>query len=209
MKQQGHRDHAEQLRHHTRADGGAVSKGTKKAIVKAVHEHESAEHAGHKKTKIKLKDGGHVEGMKDHKRLDRASGGRANKSKGKGGNHVNIVVAPGGHGGGGAPGGLPPPAGAGAPPPRPPMPPPPGGPPMGAPPGGPPGMPPPRPPMGPPVGAGVPGMMPRARGGRVHLSGGAGGGEGRLEKTKAAEHESLGENKPMTEDFDGKKLKKS
>lgn len=100
--------------------------------------------------------------------VQRAHGGRAGKKKGHG-THVSVIVAPQG---GGAPGGapmpmarppMPMPASAGA------MPPgiPPGAPPPGA------GAMPPRPPMAPggPMaapGSVPPGLVPRAKGGRVH-----------------------------------------
>src|SRR6185312_11045455 len=109
--------------------------------------------------------GGKVDGSAPKTRLDRrARGGKVN---GKG-TKINIIIAPQG---GGAP--------AGAPQMLPP------GPPPGA-------MPPPmaRPPIAPPGPPGIPPQpMPgpmRKDGGRVpHLTGGAGGGEGRMEKAKA------------------------
>lgn len=205
MKAQGKRDHSAQVHHHAHADGGSVKNETKKAIEKAVHEHEGHDHKGHAKTKIKLKHGGEVEGHAAKRRLDRASGGRTEKkggSKGKkgSGNHVNIVVAGGGHPpGGGAPGAAPAalsplPPGAGPMPPKPPMPPPPAGPPMG----------------GPPVGAGVPPGMPpmRAAGGRANRARGgaamtasAKSGVGRMERIKAyGKHPPAGENHGETEE---------
>ncbi len=173
----------------------------RKMIATAIGEHEAHDHPGRPKTKLKLKDGGRAEGDEAKPRLDRgprrklATGGRA---KGKS-THVNVIVAPGaGHpampmGGMGMP---PAPAAAAPAPmaPRAPMPRPPMSAPMAPPPGGP---------------MGGPGMMPRARGGRtVHLDAGSGGGEGRLEKAKAARKAPAGENSPETEDVEGMRLKK-
>ena len=106
--------------------------------------------------------GGKVTGEAPMHRLDRrARGGKVN---GKG-TRINIIVAPGG--GGSAPGPMAPPPGAGAPPPPTMIRPPPAMPGPGAPP------------------APMPGPM-RKDGGRVpHLTGGAGGGEARMEKIKA------------------------
>jgi hypothetical protein len=170
----------------------------------AVSQHETHDHPGKQKTKIKFSSGGSVDGMDSGGRADRAPRGRG-KVKGKGGKTVVNVLNMQHPGAGG---GLPP----GAPPPRPPMPPP------GAMAGGPP------PPMGgPPPGLPPGGPMKRGgrasedgidtwrnpikganadqakrggkthkskrphaefkRGGKIpHLTGGSGGGRGRLEK---------------------------
>lgn len=112
--------------------------------------------------------GERIEGEAAKPRADRkryARGGRTKNGK----TEVNIVIAEKPN----APAAMPAPAAAAAPPP-PPMPPRPPIPPM--PPQGGAGMPP---------GAIPPGMMPRKRGGRA-MSGGAGGGLGRLQK--AAEY---------------------
>lgn len=163
LRRKGKQDHESKLRHHM-GDGGGLTK-VKSLIKEAVDEHDDQLHGG-KKTRLKLKRGGHVEGEEKRHRLDRAAGGRT-KSKGGHKTIVNVVMPQGGHDA--APGG---PGGPGAPspmmPPHPPMAPPPGagGPPPGmAGAGGPPPGMPPRPPMGPPVGAGVP--MPHKKGGRV------------------------------------------
>lgn len=176
-------------------------------IAKAVHEHEHAMHKGEKETKIKLKEGGCVEGGMAKGHLARRA--RGGSTPGKKGTHVNVIVAP--QGGGMHPPGPGMPPGQPMTPPRPPMAPPPG---AGQP------MMPPRP-AGPPPGAGMPppgaGMRPpgmmkrgggvqttlekgepsesllqakrggraekRAKGGHVpHMEAGAGGAEGRIEK---------------------------
>lgn len=65
FRKRSERDHADQLRHH--AAGGKVEK---KMIISALRQHEDAEHGG-KHEKIKLKDGGSVEGRKSKARMDR------------------------------------------------------------------------------------------------------------------------------------------
>ena len=105
--------------------------------------------------------------------VGRASGGRTGKGK----TTVNVIIQGQDKQPMPVPVPMRPPMGLGAPPPGAGMPP--SGPP-GMPPGG--AMPPPRPPMPPP--GGMPGGMPmRKRGGSVPMKAGAGGGEGRLEKT--------------------------
>lgn len=162
----------------------------KSMISSAIRQHENAEHGG-KHTKLKFKAGGAVdgEGAKSHL-AKRARGGSTPKKH----TTVNVVVAP--------QGGMHPPMGMAPPmmPPHPPMAPPPGAQPMM----------PPRPPMAPPGAGGMPppgmkppGMMKRggvvqstsdegvpsesllqaASGGKVpHMSAGAMGGEGRIQK---------------------------
>jgi len=116
----------------------------------------------------KRKHGGHVEGKKAEERMDRrAHGGR---TKGKPGVSVNVIVPPNHAAGPGL-----------------------GAPPMAV--GAPPTMPPPRPPMPMPPGQGPgmppPGMKPPGmkRGGGIKMTAGASTGEGRLEKSRAAEVE--------------------
>jgi hypothetical protein len=161
-RKQADKDHAEKMRHHA---GKVSDRAQDEAMIKkAIDQHDDQLHGG-KKTRLKFKGGGHVEGTEKKARLDRASGGRTK------GNHKTVVnvVMPQSHDSAGAPPMMPP---------HPPMMPPPGPPGGGAPPpGGPGGAPPPmppHPPMGPPVGAGVP--MPHARGGRAkRASGGRAG----------------------------------
>ena len=141
-------DLIERTGHHLerRATGGRTHSDAKEdeaMIAKAIHEHESADHPGKKKTKLKFAAGGHVEGESArHHMGKRARGGQTGK---KGGHVTNVIVAPQG---GGAPGGMRPPMPAPggqpmmAPPPRPAAPPP-AAMPAGGPPGGMPAAPPP------------------------------------------------------------------
>ncbi len=197
LRRHGERSHARKVAEHKSAGGHAGTPATKAQVIKAVHEHERADHPGKPETPIKLKRAGRVEGKKAKRRLDRAAGGRT-KGKHKG-TTVNIVVA-----GGRQDRPMPVPvAGMG----RPPMGP--GAAPPPAPPPGAPGMPP-RPPMGPPVAAGVPGMRKhggrtkheRAAGGR--MNGGAGGALGRIEKAEHVDGETFHENEAESENVEGK-----
>jgi hypothetical protein len=180
--------------------GGRISdeKQDREAVANGVHKHERHDHPG--KPLTPLRGGGKVKGHAGKPRADRfARGGKVKSSGGPA--KVNIVIATGG---GeperqmafqqGAQVGTKLGAMAGRPPMgSPPMPP---RPPMGGMPPGQPGMPPPggmppgggAPPMMPPGGGAMPprpGMM--KRGGRLVEKGGAGGGEGRLEKAGMAD----------------------
>lgn len=205
FRRQAKRDHEEQVKHHSHfAAGGHVKHEDEAEDKKLVKEM-----VGH--AKIKLKDGGEIEGKSAKRRLDRAAGGRTGK-KGASKTVVNIVMPQGGDKSPMMPPGGPMMA------PHPPMPPPPMMPPPGA--GGPPGMPPgmpPRPPMGGPMPP--PGMPMRKRGGKVpEMDAGSGGGLGRLEKMKdygdqpvtqegkPAVDKGEGEDKNMTSDLEDKKL---
>lgn len=167
-----HHEKARKLMHRTGYKrGGAIHEDAAedaKMIEEGVHEHEAHDHPGKPKTKLKFKEGGHVEGHHAKHHLGKRA--RGGSTKGKKGAHVNVIVAPQAAPSPPHPVPVPMPAGgapAAAAPPRPPM----------APPGA--GMP---PPGGMPPGAGMrpPGAM--KRGGGVHMEAGAGGAEGRIEK---------------------------
>lgn len=154
--------------------GGHFSKGgdagddakDRSMILSALRQHENAEHGG-KHERIKLADGGMVDGSSSMSRGDRPS---RSKSGGKGAkNHIAIIVAPQGQGGppSAAPPMMPPPRPM--PPPPPPIPPRPAGPP-GPPMMGAPGM----PGMAPP-GAMLPGMPPGGPPGMMRKAGGRAG----------------------------------
>jgi hypothetical protein len=68
MKRQSNRDHGSKVSQ--LASGGDVAED-KKTIAKAIGQHEAHDHKGSKKTKLKLKSGGKVEGQAGKKRLDR------------------------------------------------------------------------------------------------------------------------------------------
>lgn len=183
--------------HHVRRSGykagGRIESDEKqdaRVVTKGVHEHEKHLHKGEPETDLHLKGGGKVKGDAPRHRADKMA--RGGKVKG-GPSKVNIVIATGGGEGERQMAfkqGLQTGATVGAAQSKPPMMPPPGArPPMAPPPGMPPGAG--GPPGGPmPPGAamtgGLPGTMPprppMKRGGKVVEWGGAGGGEGRLEK---------------------------
>ncbi len=160
-----HHDRAHEALHRSgnkvphRARGGATNHPDARedaAMIRtAMAEHESHDHPGKPKTKLKFADGGGVDGERGvHHLGKRARGGHAD---GKGGKHVtNVIIAPQG---GGAGGGMRPAMPPGQPmaAPRPAMPP--AGPPPGA--GGPPMGP---PPGGQPMGMRPPGAMKRGGG---------------------------------------------
>jgi hypothetical protein len=184
--------------HRHLAHGGRVDEAEdKKMITKAVHEHEDHEHGG-KHTKLKLRDGGHTDGHEGKKHLAKRARGGGMKHKGGKSTKVQVIVAPQGDTEGARQQGLQQGmqqgavmgaraaaqkmagarAGAGAPPGAPPGG---GGPPQPSPGGGG-GMAPAGPPR-PPTMAPQQGMM-RAKGGKVEMEAGSGGGEGRIEKMK-------------------------
>ena len=159
----------------------------KDMVSKGISQHESHDHKGEKKTKLKLATGGAAKGEAPHNRMDRKPRAAGGRNKGHKEPHVSVNVINAGS----KPPMAPPGGGMGAPmPPHPPMAP--QAPPMAAPPPGM-GAKPPMPPQGMPPG----GMPPRPfkAGGPVknntvdipHLEGGAGGALGRLEK---ANHEA-------------------
>lgn len=173
------------------ASGGKVRESDeaqdRALVTKGVHAHERHDHPGTKLTDLKLRSGGHVKGERPKHRPDKmARGGKVRPA-------VNIIISNGGGeaerqmafkqgaqvgtavGGAQAARMMPPPAM----PPRPPMVPPPG-----MPAGGAPSIPPPGAAMGAPgVPPGMPPRPPMKRGGAVNDIGGAGGAEGRLEKS--------------------------
>lgn len=165
--------------------GGRVSDTTqdKRMVEQGVHQHERHLHKGEAETPLHLKGGGKVKGATPKPRADKMA--RGGKVKG-GPSKVNIVIATGGGEGERQMAfkqGLQTGATVAQ---KPPMMPPPGmapHPPMAPPPGPPPGAPPMPPGAGmmPPPGA-MPPRPPMKRGGVVE-QGGAGGGEGRLEKS--------------------------
>ena len=84
---------------HKLARGGAAHDDAAedaRMIAEGVHEHESAMHPGKKKTHLKFKQGGAIEGHgAKHHLGKRARGGPTGK---KGGHVTNVIVAPQGGG---------------------------------------------------------------------------------------------------------------
>jgi hypothetical protein len=137
-----------------RGGGAHPDKKEDEALIReAMNEHDSQQHEG-KKTRLKFKAGGAVEGEHAKHHLGRRARGGPT---GKGGKHVtNVIVSPqgGGQGGGGMRPPMAPPQAMAAPPPRPAAPPPPPPQQGGMPPGG----------GAPPMGMRPPGAMKRGGG---------------------------------------------
>lgn len=151
-------------------DGAAKEEAEDKAIAKrAIAQHEAHDHKGEKKTKLKLKHGGHVEGGKAKHRLDKMARGGANKHKNSkdAKTKVNVIVAPGAGAAGQKPVTMPP-----MPMPARPMPP------QGAP-----AM-----PQQPPMKRGG---KAKKYGGEVPMTAGGGGAKGRLEKAAIARKDGI------------------
>lgn len=78
---QQHSDKVHRIQREHREHGGRGDAAADRVMItKAIREHESHDHRGETPTKLHLKAGGHVEGGKSRKRLDRA--GRAKRADG-------------------------------------------------------------------------------------------------------------------------------
>lgn len=66
------------------------AKSDKALVAKGVHQHEAHDHKGEPKTQLRLRRGGHVEGVAAHSRLDRRARGGALGGHKKGG--LNIII---------------------------------------------------------------------------------------------------------------------